>query len=375
MKLSFPEADFMAWAKSLNHDIEYDLFSSGVPLLMEESELIFGESFIKISGEHTNAYGYPPLRELLAERQGVTPDQVAVTQGSSHANYLIAAAIFEEPGGQALVELPCYQPMMGAVQGARAEIIRFKRKFQDRYQLDLDLIKDLCTSNTRLIVITRLHNPSGVDIPVDTLRELNDLAAEYNAWVLVDEVFLDFMDYAQPAASIGDRMITTNSMTKVYGLGDLRFGWGVGNADIIKRAQEINDYICVLNPFIAEYLGYRILSSQPIMDTMRQRIKDRVTDNFWYFKEWASTIPDMEWVPPDGGTICFPKVGSGDVGDRLYRLLLDKHKTIITPGSLFDCPEHVRIGLSAELKDLKEGLRRFREAFLELRKSSGSQGS
>ncbi len=357
----------MAWAKSLDDGkIKYDLFSSGVHQLMTESELGITPDLIPLSGDGSNMYGYMPLRELLAERHGVAPDQVIVTQGSSHANYLIAAAIFEEPGGQALVELPCYQPMMGAVQGAGAEIIRFERRHQNRYRLDLDLIKDLCTGKTRLIVITRLHNPSGVDIPIDTLKELNTIAAERNVWVLMDEVFLDFMDDAVPAAAVGDQMISTASLTKVYGWGDMRLGWGVGNADIIRRAGEINDYICVLNPFAMEHLGYRILSSQSIMETMRQRIKDHVTECRLHFEEWALTIPEMEWVLPDGGVIFFVRIGPKDAADRLYQLLLDKYQTIVVPGCYFDNPEYVRIGLGADLKDMKEGLRRFREAYLEL---------
>jgi aspartate/methionine/tyrosine aminotransferase len=85
-----------------------------------------------------------------------------------------------------------------------------------------------------------------------------------------------------------------------------------------------------------------------------------------YFKEMADTLPDMEWVPPDGGMIFFPRIGSQDAGDRLYQLLLDNYQTIVTPGNLFENSEHVRIGMGEDLKDAKEGLRRFRDAYLEL---------
>ena len=131
----------MAWAKSLNDNIEIDLFSSGVHGLVTTAELIPEQDAIKIDGIGNYAYGYLPLRELLAERYHVHSDQVMTSQGSSSANFLIAAAIFENPGGQALVELPCYQPLLGGIQGAGAQILRLERRFEDQYNIDLDHIK------------------------------------------------------------------------------------------------------------------------------------------------------------------------------------------------------------------------------------------
>jgi len=355
----------MAWAKRLNHNVTYDLFSSGMRCQLSDSELGIGPDAIKLQGEGDYFYGYMPLRELLAQKYRVHPDQVITSQGSSSANFLIASAIFESPGGQALVEAPCYQPLLGAIQGAEAEIIRFERRFQDRYQIDLDQIKVVWNPNIRLVVITRLHNPSGVDIPITVLRELNDFAAAHYAWVLVDEVFLDFMDKPISAASIGERLISTASLTKVYGMGDLRFGWGVGDSAIIRRAQEINDYISVHNPFISEYLGYRILSSPSVMATMRQRIKARVSENWSILDEWLTSIPEWEWVPPNGGIIFFPKVGTGDSGDRLAERLLANWDLAVTPGGFFDHPDHIRLGFGVGPELLKAGLERLRDAFHE----------
>jgi len=352
----------MAWAKRLNHDVKYDLFSSGLRCQLSDSELGVGLDTIKLQGDGDYFYGYMPLRELLAQKYGVHPDQVMTSQGSSSANFLIAAAIFESPGGQAVVESPCYQPLLGAIQGAGAKIKRLERRFQDRYEIDLHQIHSVWNPNIRLIVITRLHNPSGVDIPVAMLRELNDFAAAHDAWVLVDEVFLDFLDNPIPAASIGERLISTASVTKVYGMGDLRFGWGVGDAAIIRRAREINDYISVHNPFISEYLGYRILSSATVTAAMRQRIKARVSENRSILDEWLTSMPEWEWVMPDGGIIFFPKVGDRDSGDRLAENLLANWDIAVTPGGFFEHPAHIRLGFGIEPNLLRAGLEHVRNA-------------
>jgi aspartate/methionine/tyrosine aminotransferase len=205
-----------------------------------------------------------------------------------------------------------------------------------------------------------------VDIPQGMLQELNEFAAANLAWVLVDEVFLDFMDDPVPAASIGERLISTSSFTKVYGMGDLRFGWAVGDQAIIQRAREINDYISVHNPFISEYLGYRIFSSDKVMTTMKQRIRARVTENQRILDEWLQSIPEWDWVPPDGGIIFFPRVGNVANGDKLAELLLEEYSVAVTPGGFFDQPAHIRLGFGIEPEELPEGLSRLRDAFYQL---------
>ena len=356
----------MAWAKSLPYYIKYDLFSSGIHDILDLSKLDTTSDLMKIHGEGHYAYGYLPLRELLAHQYKVDATQVMTSQGSSSANFLIACAIFENSGGEALVESPCYQPMWGGIQGAGAKINRFQRRFKQSYQIDMDVIESSWTDNTRLLVITRLHNPSGVDIPIPVLKELNKFAEQHDAWVLVDEVFLDFLDNAIPAASIGDRLISTSSLTKVYGLGDLRFGWAVGDKNIIQRAREINDYISVHNPFVSEYMGFKILSSDEVMSNMRSKIRQRVTQNRSIMDNWIASNQNVQWIPPDGGIVCFPKLGNSDEGNRVASLLLEKYDTVVTSGSYFDNPAHIRIGFGNDPDMLKEGLKQINLAIKEL---------
>src|SRR6476469_51249 len=57
--------------------------------------------------QYGNPAGYPPLRRLLAEEQGVGEEQVFVTNGSLQLMDLLAALLVK-PGDTVLVEQPSY---------------------------------------------------------------------------------------------------------------------------------------------------------------------------------------------------------------------------------------------------------------------------
>ena len=70
---------------------------SGLPVKLEDLE---------INGP--TLYGYAPLVERLAQRNGVTSDCVVTAAGTSMANHLALAATLE-PGDEALVEHPTWK--------------------------------------------------------------------------------------------------------------------------------------------------------------------------------------------------------------------------------------------------------------------------
>ena len=57
----------------------------------------------------------------IAERYGVTPDQVVAADGTSMANFLAMAALIS-PGDEVLIEHPTYEPLLGAASFLGADI-------------------------------------------------------------------------------------------------------------------------------------------------------------------------------------------------------------------------------------------------------------
>src|SRR5436190_22351014 len=143
----------MHWAK-FKPPVRYQLTSSEVPHVRMDT-LDWTITDLDLDGaSHPR---YLPLRERIAARYGVAVEQVVTADGASMANFLAMAALIA-PGDEVLVERPTYEPLLGAASFLGAMIKRFDRKLSDAFRLDVAAIERVLSPNTRLIVITNLHN-------------------------------------------------------------------------------------------------------------------------------------------------------------------------------------------------------------------------
>src|SRR5581483_10840436 len=161
------QSEYMHWAKTQSR-ARYNLATSGVgafPLRDLPSVPL------EINGD--NSYGYVPLQSRIAARYGVDPACVVTAEGCSMANHLALATILD-PGDEVLIEHPCYGLILDAALYLGAAVKRFARAEENGYALDPAAVRRALTPRTRLIVVTNLHNPSGVLAPESVLREIGD---------------------------------------------------------------------------------------------------------------------------------------------------------------------------------------------------------
>ena len=142
-----------------------------------------------------------------------------------------------------IVERPTYEPLLRIPQALGHRVRRFDRRFDEQYAIDLDRFASLVTAKTRLAIVTNLHNPTGARIPMATLRAMAAMLARVKGYLLVDEVYLECLFRNRPESCVhaGPNVLTTNSLTKAYGLDGLRAGWILGPAALVARAGRIND--------------------------------------------------------------------------------------------------------------------------------------
>src|SRR5262245_3661256 len=100
-------SDYIEWAKTRSQ-ARFNLATSGV-LYYPIAELPAALEDIELSG--SSWYGYEPLQQALAEKCGVSTENVVAAIGTSMANHLAMAAILE-PGDEALIERPAYDPLV-----------------------------------------------------------------------------------------------------------------------------------------------------------------------------------------------------------------------------------------------------------------------
>ena len=91
------------------------------------------------------------------------------------ANHLAMAALIE-PDDEVLIEEPGYEALISAALYLGAKVRRFSRRFEAGFQLDPREVERSITPRTRLIVVTNLHNPTGVRTPDSTLKLIGEIA-------------------------------------------------------------------------------------------------------------------------------------------------------------------------------------------------------
>jgi aspartate/methionine/tyrosine aminotransferase len=346
------QSDYMYWAKH-QAPVAYNLGSSEVPHFRLDQWRI-DPAALELDG--ASRYRYPPLREAIARKAGVTPDRVVMADGTSMANMLAMAALIA-PGDEVLIEHPVYEPLVAAARFLGAEVRHFARRGPD-FALDPAAVKAALTGRTTLIVLTNLHNPTGNLADPDALRAIGALGVR----VLVDEVYLDAAPGQRTAALFGDAFVCTGSLTKVYGLSGLRCGWILADPDLTERLWRLNELFSVAQSHPAERLSLMALErlGDVVGDTPALLARNRALANAFF-----AGRGDLEVAPMVHNVTCFPRLRQGD-GDALNARLRADHDAAIVPGRFFGLPDHFRLGIGMATDVLETGLERLGQALDEL---------
>ncbi|HXZ14342.1 MAG TPA: pyridoxal phosphate-dependent aminotransferase [Candidatus Sulfotelmatobacter sp.] len=350
---------YLEWAK-LRSPARFQLAPSDV-LHFPLAELRVRIEDLEISGP--GGYGYAPLQQRLAAKAGVAPENVVPAQGTSLANHLAMAALIE-PEDEVLIEEPAYEALLALALYLGARIRRFPRSFEAGFQIDPREVERAISPRTRLVVLTNLHNPSGVRTPDSTLKLVGEIARSLGAHVLVDEVYLEacFDSPWQSAFHLGSNFVATSSLTKAYGLSGLRCGWVLAAPKLAERMWRINDLFGVNAAHPAELLSVIALDHLP---KIAARARALLAANRALLKNFFDARKDLLAIWPEAGTVAFPLLTSGHA-EAFCQLLRDKYETSVVPGHFFEAPDHFRIGVGGETENVREGLTRIAAALDEL---------
>lgn len=351
--------EYLVWAKS-KPKAGINLSLSGLGGLSHD-ELAFDWDCLEINGDHP--YGYPPLLEAIAARYRAGVDNVCPVVGASQGIFSVCAA-FLEPGDDVLVEKPAYEPFLAVPRLFGANVLRFERRFGNGYRIDLEEFRQAFTPRTKLVLLANPHNPSGVALSHEEIRALALASEEKGAAVLIDEIYLEFLQggMARTAFGLTPNIIVTSSLTKVFGLAGLRCGWVLARPGLAASLRRLMDYMIVEQVFIGEQVAARMFAR---LDEIRQRSRPLIERNLRIVSDFLRSQENLEWVPPDPGIICFPRFrGAGNTAE-LARRLLDGFDTSIVPGRFFEDPSGFRLGFGIPTDRLVHGLSNLREALAE----------
>lgn len=347
-------SDYMHWAKT-QPPVTYRLSTSEVPHVRMDA---FDWGIADLDCDGASHPSYLPLRERIGARYGVHPDRVVCADGCSMANMLAMASLIA-PGDTVLFEQPAYEPMLAAARFLGADIRRVGRDPAAGFALDPEAVAAALTPGVRLVVMANLHNPSGHWTHPTDMARIAEAAARAGAHLLVDEVYLDAVT-PRPASAVhlGEHVITTNSLTKSYGLSGLRCGWALASPALAERMRRLHDLFGVNQAHQAERLACIAFDR---IDAVIGDAPALIAANRARYNAFLAGRPDLDGVPATHGLTAFPRWRGGDT-EALDARLRARFDTGIVAGRWFEAPEHFRIGFGIPEPMFAEALERLGQA-------------
>lgn len=350
-------APYMYWAKT-RPSTEFDLVASNM-LAVSVDELEGARDALQLTA--VNDEGYAPLVSSIASHYGVSSDRVMTAIGCSGANFLIVASHIK-PGDTVLMESPGYDPLAGASRLMGASVSYFQRRAEDGFAASPEAIRAALTPSTKLVIVTSPHNPSGATMDRATLEALDQLSAETGVQILVDEAYLDIVRLLHPnpdefprAASVSERLISTSSLTKSYGLNGLRCGWAVVPPGMASRLRRTRDVIDGVGSAPVDRLAALAFSQ---LARLGDRAKRHVAGNMEIMTTFLETQPRLQLVTPPRASILFPKMIDTPDTSGFADRAASEFGVAVVPGRFFGAPSHIRLSVAGPTNKLIGGLER-----------------
>ena len=280
----------------------------------------------------TTAYGtsvgYPRLRSWIADRHGVEPERVLVTNGSMQAD----AFLFEQlvrSGDDVIVERPSYDRTLLSLRqrGARLHAVELEPD-----GINTDALASLLASGAGVRpklahIIPNFQNPAGYTLSLPKREALLALAKEHDFVVFEDDpyVALRFSGETLPTmlSLDGERVVYASSFSKTVCPG-IRVGYLVGPPDLIKSIGQLATNTYISPNMVAQSIVYEFCASGAIdrsIETVKAALAERVQA---LAGALSRELPDAQFVAPQGGYFMWVTLPDGTDVSALFQAAGDR---------------------------------------------------
>ena len=323
--------------------------------------------------ESVFSHGNRFVARAIAARYGIDDDQILCTTGATNAVAMVLRTRLAG-GGHVVVESPSFDLLAYIAKESGAEISILPRR--ENFLFDPDELASKLRRDTRVVLITNLHNPSGAALDGGQLVALAAEAARVGASLVVDEVYIDFARdlYGGCAAKLAPNIISINSLSKVHGLYALRCGWVVARKEIIDSVYEANAQdefgVSKLTHAVASFL----LEDEQELDLHWRSVLAANRPVLQSYADALTAAGLIEGAVPKYGCMYFPRVCGVSDTWTLARWLWHAHRLLVAPGEFFGAPGHIRLGFGGGNAELSEGLSRFAAALRQYSNTISARG-
>jgi threonine-phosphate decarboxylase len=235
--------DVYAWAKQARiHPAEIIDFSASINPLgpPASARKAFQKSYEEIP-RYPDPYG-EELKEALANRHGMRPEELLLGNGSTQLIYLLCFALRPR---KALVVGPAFSEHANALKLAGAKVRFLSLAADDSFRFSTEKFTAAWAKDDDMAFLTTPNSVTGQLIPRAEIEKIARLALIKRKFLVVDETFIDFVEGESVKQLIRENpyLIVLRSLTKFYALPGLRLGY------VLAHVQRVAQFAAYLEPW------------------------------------------------------------------------------------------------------------------------------
>jgi DNA-binding transcriptional MocR family regulator len=327
----------------------------------------------------TTAYGtsvgYKPLQKWIADRHGVGPENVIVTNGSMQADAFLFDA-FVRSGDAVVVERPTYDRTLLSLhnRGADVRAVELEPDGLDVAALERLLATGL---SPRLAhIIPNFQNPAGYTLSLPKRERLLDLARTHGFTVFEDDpyVALRFVGETLPTMVSMDpaNVVYASSFSKTVCPG-IRVGYLVGSEELIARIAKLATSTYISPSMVAQSIVHEFCVSGALdtsIETVKAALKERAET---LCAALTRELPDARFEQPTGGYFLWVDLPRGTDVSALFEAAAEREVQFVEGRDfmLEGGESSLRLAYSGVTPtEIEEGVTRLAEAYAEVQSTA-----
>ena len=295
---------------------------------------------------------------------------VMVSVGAKMAIYNAIQTVIN-PGDEVVIPMPSWVSYTEMVKVAGGKVVAIQTKYENRYCLTADELREALTEKTKMLILCSPNNPTGSIYSHSQLKALVEVLRAYPEVVVLSDEIYNALTYEGTACSmaefgeLAERLVIVNGVSKAYAMTGWRIGWLMSkNKAFIEACARLQGQQVTCATMVAQKAAEAALTgSQDCVEQMRQVFAERRE----LICELAAEIPGWKFEKPQGAFYLFPDVSALGGGDKVAEYLLEEAHVAVVSGSAFGSPECIRLSYAISTEEIMESMRRIKMAIEKLK--------
>lgn len=328
--------------------------------------------------------GYQDLREAIAakyQKENGVPykaENIVVSNGAkqSIANTFLALL---NPGDEVIVFSPYWVSYEAQIRLAEAVPVMISGGIESDFKVSASQLEQAITPKTKAIIFSSPCNPTGTVFSKQELEAISKVVVKHNILAIADEIY-EHINFTGEQVSIAsfpgmfERTITVNGFAKGFAMTGWRVGYIAAPKWIALGCSKVQGQITSANSSIAQRAALAAITGDL---TPTNKMVDEYRKRREIVYSLLKEIPGVKSNYPQGAFYFFPDVsayfgksdGSMKIrnGDDFCLYMLEQAHVSLVPGGAFGDENCVRLSYAASENDLREALKRIKEALAKLR--------